>query len=412
MTIDFDKRLVFLITVLSPIIGLFLAIKWRYKSWAKNLFWIFCSFSGLVIIYSYSEGMDIYRYALQLKDFYYSAISFNELSRLFFTQEGVDIYQLTLVFITSRFTDNAHLLFLLYAIIYGFFYSRNIWYIYEKKNNDNKSYHIGILILYVALIWPVWQIAAARFGTAFHLFVYGAMPYIFEKDKSKMIFLFLSPLVHFSFLFPVSVFLLYLIIPKKQNIVMVFYVITLFVKEINLPIINDFLISYLPSFLHKRVDSYVNEAYLIEFVEKSSGYAFHFIFMNTVGNIVIQILLFLTFFVNAKYIKDNKKIRNCFFFSILLCSFSNIIALIPDGARFLLLGQMFMLISAVFSFSELKVSNKFRKKVLSPLLILLITPMIIKFRMGCDYYGFSLLGNFISAFFIEDVRPIIDYIKN
>ena len=412
MTLDSDRRLYYLVSFISPILGLLISIKWRYKPWAKNLFWIFCSFTGLVIIFSYSDSNDIYRYSLQLKDFYYLKISINELIQYFFTQEGVDIYQLIIVFITSRFTDNAHILFLIYAIIYGFFFSRNIWFIYEKKNNNNRSNHIGILILFIALIWPIWQIAGARFGTAFQLFIYGAMPYVYEKDKSKLIFLLLSPLVHFSFLFPICVFFLYLIVPKKQNMVTVFYVITLFIKEVNLPNLNDFLISHLPAFLHKRIDSYVNEEYLMEVVNESSYYAFHFIFMNQVGYILIQILLFCTFYVNLRYIKDNNKIKNFFFFSVLLYSFSNIMALIPDGSRFLSLSQVFLLISVVFCFSELKVSNKFRKRVIHPLSILMIIPMIIKLRIGCDYYGFSLLGNFISVFLIEDVRPIIDYIKN
>ena len=411
MIINSDKRLSYLLAFLFPIIGLLLAFKWRYTPWAKNLFWIFCSFTGLVIIYTYSESMDIYRYAMQLKDYYYADTSFNELSTLFFTQEGVDIYQFIMVYFTSRFTDNAHLLFLFYAIIYGFFYSRNIWYIYEKKNNQNKSYHIGILIIFIALIWPIWQIAGARFGTAFHLFVYGAMPFIYEKDKSKMIFLFLSPLVHFSFLFPVAVFLLYIILPKNQTFVLVFYIISLFIKEINLPVVNDFLNSYLPSFLHKRVDSYINETYLMEVIEKSSNYAFHFLFMNYVGYILIQILLFLTFYVNMKYLKNNSKVQNFYFFSVLLYACSNIFALIPDGLRFLSLSQMFLLISIVFCFSELKISHPFRKRVI-PLTLFFIIPMIIKLRVGCDYYGFSLLGNFISAFIIEDVTPIIEYIKN
>ena len=408
MKIDSDKRLVFLITILSPITGLFLAFRWRYMPWAKNLFWIFCSFTGLVIIYTYSEGYDIYRYAMQLKDFFYSDISFNDIFQRFFTQEDVDIYQLLLAFLTSRFTDNAHLLFFLYAFIYGFFYSRNIWYIYEKKNNHNKSYHIGILILYVALIWPVWQIAGARFGTAFHMFVYGALPYIFEKDKSKMVFLFLSPLIHFSFLFPIAVFLIYLMLPRKQLFVIVFYVITLFIREINIPLMNELLTAYLPSFLHSRVNIYANEAYLMRLNEVVLG--FHVTFMNYAGHIVIQILLFCSYYILVKFIKTNDNLHHLFCFSLLLGSFSNIFSLIPNGGRFSSLSQLFIVISIIFIFSELKLSDLYRKRIL-PIAVFLLIPVVFKIRVGCDYYGLSLLGNFITAFFIEDSTPVIEFIK-
>ena len=408
MTIDSDKRLVFLITLLSPVIGLFLAFKWRYKYWAKDLFWIFCSFTGLVIIYTYSEDYDIYRYAMQLNEFSYADISFRELFQRFFTQEDVDIYQLILVYLTSRFTDNAHLLFFVYAFIYGFFYSRNIWYIYEKKNNQNKSYHMGILILYAALIWPVWQIAGARFGTAFHLFVYGAMPYICEKDKSKLVFLFLSAFVHFSFIFPIAVFLIYLFLPQKRFYVVIFYIITLFIKEIDISLVNELLKAHLPSFLHNRVNAYANEESVMRLSEVVWG--FHVTFMNYAGYLVIQLLLLSSYYILAELVRKKDMLNQLFFFSLLLGSFSNIFSLIPNGERFNSLSQLFIVTSIIFIFSELEVSHSYRKRIL-PLAVFLLIPVVFRIRVGCDYYGFSILGNFITAFFIEDSTPVIEYIK-
>ena len=408
MTLESDKKIVFLLSFISPIVGLYTAIRYRYEPWAKNLCWIFCSFTGLVIIYSYAEGYDIYRYAIQLKEFYYSEFGIMGLARQFFAQENVDVYQFILVFFTSRFTDNEHVLFLFYAIIYGFFYSRNIWYIYEKKNNENKSYHMGILILYIALIWPIWQIAGARFGTAFHLFIYGAMPYIFEKNKSKLVFLFLSAIVHFSFIFPITIFLVYLFLPRKQYVIIIFYSVTLFIKEINLSAVNEFLNAYLPSFLHKRVDIYANEEFLIRIKEMT--YSFHVTFMKNIGYITIQLLLFTSFYMLQRFIKDNPNINNLFFFSVLLGGCSNLFSLVPNGDRFLSLSQFFILTVVTFIFSELPTTDIYRKRLLL-LVFLLLIPVIFIIRIGCDYYGFSLFGNFITAFFIEDYTPFIELFK-
>ena len=408
MTLESDKKIVYLLAFFSPIIGLYTAIRYRYESWAKNLCWIFCSFTGLVIIYSFAEGYDIYRYAMQLKDFYNSELGLLGLARHFFAQENVDVYQFTLVFFVSRFTDNAHLLFLFYAIIYGFFYSRNIWYLYEKKNNSHKSYHIGILILYFASVWPIWQIAGARFGTAFHLFMYGIMPYLLDKNTNKLPFVFLSAFVHFSFLFPIALFLLSLFIPRNQYVALIFYVITLFIKEINLSAVNEFLNTYLPSFLHNRVDIYANEEYYR--LIKEATYSFHVIFMNDVGYIVTQILLFSSFYILIKFLKDNIPVNNLFFFSLFVASFSNIASLIPNGERFLSLSQMFIISSVIFIFSELEIDNLYRKRII-PITLLLLIPIVFKIRVGCDYYGFSLFGNYITAFFIEDNTPFIEFIK-
>ena len=408
MIIDSNKRFSFILAFIFPVIGLFFSIKWRYKPWAKNLFWLFCSFTGLVIIFNYSSAYDIYHYATQLKDFYYADISFNELSNMFFTKEGVDIYQFVMVYFTSRFTANAHILFFLYALIYGFFYSRNIWYVYEKKNNENKSYHIGILVLYIALIWPFWQIAGARFGTAFHVFLYGAIPYIFEKDKSKIIFVFLSAFAHFTFIFPIIVFIFFFLVPLKQNILLVIYTITLFIKEINLSLVNDFLNAHMPSFLHSRINAYTNEEYMM--IRKGMSFGLHVTLTNQIGNVAVQILLFFSYFILKKFLSNHQKINNLFFFSVLLGSCINIFSLIPIGDRFLALSQILILTTFVFIFSELKISNPYRKRIV-PVILLLFIPIILKIRVGCDYFGFSLFGNLITAFLVEDTMPFIEFIK-
>jgi hypothetical protein len=47
------------------------------------------------------------------------------------------------------------------------------------------------------------------------------------------------------------------------------------------------------------------------------------------------------------------------------------------------------------------------------LAVLLILPELFAFRIGCDYYGNTLLwGNFLSATFIEDRTPIIQFVKS
>jgi hypothetical protein len=47
------------------------------------------------------------------------------------------------------------------------------------------------------------------------------------------------------------------------------------------------------------------------------------------------------------------------------------------------------------------------------LALLLVLPILFRLRVGTDYYGSSLFwGNFVSAIFIDDNVPIIDFMKS
>ena len=407
-----NRTLSYLISLFFPIGGLFYAfINWTQR-YAKNVFWIFCSFTGLIFIYQperavLGTGADGGRYALDLIYMHNTIHSFSELWGTLYTGSSLDIYQPILTYFVSRVTDNAHWLFFVFATIYGFFYSRNIWFVF--KNLPVRCLRLlWILIAYYILLCPIWNINGVRMWTALQVFVFGAMPFLVYKDNKKLVWCFLSLLIHFSFAIPLIVLLIYKLVAVKEkvNVYFVFYVVTLFINVADISFFRNIL-DNIP-FLESRT-SYLSEAYLEVVSERKN--AFHVVLAENISYWVIQVLIVLVYF----YYSRTKQIRNevltrLFTFSLLLYGCSNIISLIPGGSRFIILSQMFMLPLIIFVLIQLRSRMNVRKMMY--VLLPLAFSVIFQIRVGMDYYGIMLvLGNFFTAPFITSDIPLIEFVK-
>ena len=129
---------IFLMLIL-PFAGLVYSLAHWRESWAKNAFWLACVYLGAVFIFlpagtTLGGGADGGEYVLRLIDMHNDdSISFwGIISKFQQDQRYMDLYQPLMTLLVSRFTDNGHVLFTLYAFVFGFFYSRNVWYILDK----------------------------------------------------------------------------------------------------------------------------------------------------------------------------------------------------------------------------------------------------------------------------------------
>lgn len=189
-----------------PLGALFSALKnWR-QPWAMNVFWIVCAFLGSIQIFHpegtiLGEGADSGRYVLDLMQMHQTVNSYSEVSSTFYNGDTNDVYCPTIMFLVSRFTDNGHVLFFVFAIIYGFFYSRNIWYILNRIKDQQANWQ-WVMLASFFLVCPIWNVNGVRMWTALHVFVYGAMPYLLEKKKKQLLWSLLALFVHHSFIFP------------------------------------------------------------------------------------------------------------------------------------------------------------------------------------------------------------------
>ena len=425
-SIKTESFYIFIVTLLFPFVGLILSlVQWK-KSWAMNMFWLACIYMGAILIYHHEgtmlgEGMDSGRYVLILINMYNNpSLTFWSILSLYqIDMNYMDLYQQLITYFVSRFTDNGHVLFAVFATVFGFFYSRNIWYILNKL----PSKKLGILYVLFGLFFlvcPITQINSVRMWTALHVFVYAMLPYLVEKKKSRLWLLFITPLIHFSYLYVVIFSIIYVLIPfrfKTNNIFVIYfaiitYIVTLFINSLSLDTVSSMMAEYSPEAYEERIDLYVDQNLLDRNQEAANANNWYLAVGKNISNWSYSVILVLLFPIIRKYFKDNKTITNLYVFTMLISTFANITALIPSGGRFQILASMFKLSTILLIILNIP-KNITVYKICQIFSIILILPLIVEFRKLFDFFGINLIfGNFITAFISETNVPLIAFIKN
>ena len=415
----------FSLAILFPFGGLIYTLRHWRKEWAKNVFWLICVYMGVVFIYwpegtMLGDGGDGGRYALMLVEMYHNPlVSLTSIFKGYLSDPKImDLYQPILTYCISRFTYNGHILFTFYAIVFGFFYSRNIWYVLEKIPNMKIGYFYIFIALYF-FVCPISHINGVRMWTALHVYVYAMMPYLLEKDYSKIWLLLLIPFIHFSFLYITIFAIIYVFIPytiKSESTFFIYFslivfIITLFINSINMDFVRIVLQEYTPDVYSGRLNGFVQQEYVERRIEANSLKNWYVITFSLLKHWVYNILLLLLLPYLKKQLKNSKSMINLYVFTLLLSSIANLISLIPSGGRFEFLAQMFKIPMIVLTITSLnQLDNIF--KYVNVASILLIFPLIFELRKFFDFYSITLIsGNFVTIFFWENNVPIINYIK-
>lgn len=411
-----------ILVFLWPFAGLITSLKnWR-QPWAMNVFWVVCAFMGAIQIYHpagtiLGDGSDAGRYVLELQEMHRSVDSFAEVSRHFYDGDTNDVFRSILQYLVSRFTENGHVFFFVLAIIYGFFYSRNIWYILNRIK-DQRIKWLWVMVAAFFLVCPIWNINGVRMWTALHVFVYGAMPYLLEGKKKGLIWSAASILIHHSFIFPIVLLALFFVLGRRTSskgwvttLFFIFYIITLTIKSLDFGALNAALQVYLPNFYNDRIDGYVNEDTLARNLESLTQNSWHVAFFNEIHYWINQVLVVFTYLIFKRNGCKLSGLLPLFCFSLLIYGFSNILACVPSGGRYITISQMFMVATFLLTY-KYWAYDKSLSRFMPIIMIVFAFSLIFEVRKGFDYYGLDLLfGNFITATFIEMRTPLMYLIK-
>ena len=413
-----------ILTLVFPFGGLIYTLNhWREK-WAKNSFWLACIYLGAVLIYwpegtILGQGADGGRYVLKLMEMYGSNITLSQiLGQYLVDQHTMDLYQPLMTYFISRFTDNGHVLFAVFAFVFGFFYSRNIWYVLERLP-EKKLGGLFILVTLYFLICPITQINGVRMWTALHVFVYGMMPYLLERDRSKLWWILLTPFIHFSYLYVALFAMAFFILPYRLKtsgglmlyLALVFFIVTIFVNTFNLDAVGGMLAEYSSEAYENRIEGYISQDYADARADAASMRNWYVAASGNIIHWVYSLLLIALLPCIKRDFKNNTELICLYVFTLLMGGFANITALIPSGGRFQLLWQMFtvpLLLLIVMIVSN----NSYFRTMVNIALVLLLVPFFFQIRQLFDYFSITLVfGSFITVFFWENNVPLIDYIK-
>lgn len=411
-----NKNIFFYIfAALFPFWTMLLSVaKFNSKS-AMNLFWYGCAFMGFVFIYYPvgGSGTDSTRIAQGLINMHFNPTDFDTVVGYFYNEDSsLDIYQTFVTFIVSLFTGNPHYLFLIFAVVFGFFYSRNLFVVFSFSKTDKLNWWVWIVLVMFILIRPIWDINGVRMYTALHVFLYGLFSYLLQNNYKKLIWCLLAVFIHFSFVLPVAILALIMIVPKHNlSVLFILYFVAIAFSELDIESLRYSLQDILPAQLNKKVGEYMNEEYILTVSERNSSYS-QYIHIAGYMSRYFSHFIVIFFWINLKSFFQNdqyRKILSCF---LIFATVFETLSVIPSMGRFLDVSNMIfyaLLLKMLFDSSINYKLHKFVKYTA----LLLVLPILFRLRVGTDYYGSSLFwGNFVSAIFVDDNVPIIDFVKS
>jgi len=402
-----------LLFLIWPFLAVASAFRNYRSSWGKNILWAFIAFYGFVFaIGAESQGSDIVRYVENLKQLHSVSISLMDGVRYYQQSGEIDILRIVIDLVLSRFTDSQIILTFVYGIIFGFFFSRNMWYILERLKGKIKPITI-LLFTCFFLVIPIWNINSFRMWTAAHMFIYGLLPYLFEGKRGGAVVASMAILVHFSFIVPVAVLYAYIFLGNRLVLYFSFFLITLFFSEINMNIFNNVINNYAPQIVQERTESYRSESAVQDRKEGGGNrpvwYARYY---GVALRWSIKGFLIVLFLKGRNFFTENKRWLNLFSFTLLYYGVASFFSSIPSGSRFLVIANLLALALII-----LYVQNREHEVVLKRFIIaatpLLLLFIVVAIRIGLYSMSASaILGNpVIAMFWNGDYISLNDFVK-
>lgn len=358
---------------------------------------LFYAFFGYSILWA-SEGTDISVYAYNFIEASHLKISYYDYVRSI-TYGGMDYYWSFMTWFVSRFTTDVHLYFCIISTIYGFFLAANSQYILERVDTNSKAR----LLLVMFVLIPGFILVTHRWWTALQVFLFGLLPVIFEKRYSRIIFCALSAfLIHFSFIYPLVIVLLSIILPKKSVLpFLVIYYISIVMSNLDFSSVGNFLSDFMPSDVADRTVGYMNS-------EKQEHSFLGTALYQVLDIINVLIISFMYF--KYKVFEDNNKLPMVA--GLLIATFANICAQTEWGWRYLYFSNSLLMAVYIYYYATAKKRGNIDKLInwCMPLFVFVIVFQLSGFANKIGPLHF-FVGNLFSMWFLEDeIMSLFEFI--
>lgn len=384
------------------------------KPAAKNIIWAFTVyFASTIAIGAESQKSDIVRYMGDLR-LMADINSWNSLLIYYQNSGEIDVFRVFFSYLISLYTDNGYILIIFFGIIFGYFYSRNIWFVLDRIQGRLKLVSF-VLISCLFLIVPIWDLGGFRFWTATHVFLFGLLPFLYTGKKKSLLWCFLTPFIfHYAFIVPLLVLCTYLFIGDRLRIYFYFFILSIMIGEINISQVNSLLESYAPQVIVERSSSYRGEEKTEAYragkpLENKVWYVRH---LNKFLHWPLYLFLILLYWKSKTSIKKNVSIMRLLCFTLLFYGFANLFSTIPSGSRFLAIAGI-MTVSFLVLFMQNHAQEKIMTRAIKLALPFLIIFIIVQIRMSWYFFSvMTLIGNpLIAMFNIGENISINDIIK-
>ena len=361
----------------------------------KLLFVMYFTFIGMAYCMGTLEHADIYRYSVVfyqaslLKD-----VGFRDYFNSLAEANQVDYYSSFMVWFVSRFTSDYRIYFGILAMIMALFFAANVEYVIKQIDHSR----INILLIVVLAMIPSASLYIHRWWMAMQVFLFGLLPVLIEKKYFRLIWCFFAAfLVHFSFVYPLILVIIALLLPKTNLwIYYVLFLVSVFLESFNFDIVTPLFGSFLSEAVVNRTNSHLS-AELLEhnFFSQSS---------RLVMKIANAIICFWILAKHGKYLYKNRVLRVLFVMSLLLGSFANLTSLTEWGWRYYDLSNMMFVVLYLEYMSD-ENCNAVIFKYVSPLYIYFILFQIYGL-LNVIGPNQLLFGNWFTTWIINDIDTV------
>ncbi len=266
-----------------------------------------------------AQNMDFHQYKSMLEDY------------LTFESNTKDIYTLTVTFLISRVTDNYHVLYIFYALVFGCFYLMSLKILLRYPISNDVVFYALLFIFCFSN--PIFNINGVRFWTAAWICVYSTLSFIVDKKYWKLLLLLIIPLIHISALIWVMLVLIYIITKRFQKVWVVLFLLSSFFSIVSYLDIVSSNINVLPPVIQAMIHSYIESDRAQEIMEGSNLPLYATILSNLPG--YFRLILSYILIVYSGKINRTKISSNLFTAYLVVGSFVNYTASVPSvGVRF------------------------------------------------------------------------------
>ncbi|MCC5927638.1 MAG: hypothetical protein JJU28_00180 [Cyclobacteriaceae bacterium] len=406
-----NVKVIFLFLVQPFVLFLFSLRKYK-ANWAKNALWLFTFFYGLTFAISPDSSADSVQYAQRLVDMH----SYGwDLNRIFVTVYAVDgfrdIFQPLLTFIVSRFTDNYTILFGLFGLFLGYFYSRNIWTLIEYSGDRLNMYGVLLLAVFAFIVSISSGINGVRMWTGAHVFIFGCFRYLLDNKQNGLLIAASATLVHFAYIVPSLLLLGYMLVGNRLFIYYVIFVISYFISELDFEIARQMAV-FLPEVFREGTTGYISEA-VERRVQAGVGLQRERSWFLVWNSILFPLSIFLMvsyIFLFKRKVIQGTIAENLFGAGLLFYGVFNILGYYPSVHRYLSPAAM-LLFAFFFLYVQHQKDRNFRWLILivSPALLLYLA---INFRLLLEFASFLwFIGNPILVPFIDADMGLYEFIR-
>lgn len=253
-----DFKYQFILFMIWPLLSLISAIKNVRLPGSRHIVTLFCGFIGL--LFYVRPGVDASRYQQWFLEYTHKDFGdfWMDVIAVFVEQTETDLFRHLINYTVSRFTGDPMWLWVTLGLIFGYFYSKNIWFLI---NNTEERFNLNAALFMVAFIFiitPMQGINQFRFWLAAHVFFMGAVNIIMFRNPKYFIAAFAAPLIHFGMMLPVAVLVAFYFLGRRDFIYIPLAIGSAMLAEVDFRLLSDHAAMLGPAF-EARFEGYTGD---------------------------------------------------------------------------------------------------------------------------------------------------------